>query len=359
MTALTLLALLALGTYFYRRSRRNTHEVVSMHYSRVTDLQLPQTSLRLRLARLPAFLLYVTVCCFAVALLNPKIPLPADQMPPEEPIRPTPQDGIAIYLLLDHSGSMNRSIAKGAEPTKLQALKKAAQAFIESRPHDLIGLIAFARTATILSPLTLDKETLYQQLRDLRAITDPTQDGTGIGYAIFKTVNLIAATKHFAEELAAKQKPSYTIKSAAIVLVTDGFQRPNDLDKGKWLRTMGMEEAADFAAVNQVHLYLVNVEPSLASEEFAPHRKLLERVAETTGGRFFLSSSKQSLQEIFQRINELEKSSLPVESLAQVNIGEDKDLHPHLALFPWFIAAGLLALAISLLLDTTVLRRVP
>lgn len=359
MTALTLLALLALGALLYRWRCQATHEVVSMRYSRVTDLPFPQTSLRLRLARLPELLLYVALCCFAVALLNPRIPLPADQMPPQEPIRPTPQEGIAIYLLLDHSGSMSRSSVKGAGPTKLQALKKAAQAFIESRPNDLIGLIAFARAATILSPLTLDKETLSQQLRDLRAITDPSQDGTGIGYAIFKTVNLIAATRHFAEDLALKQKPSYTIQSAAIVLVTDGFQRPNDLDKGKWLRTMGMEEAADFAAANQIHLYLVNVEPGLASDEFAPHRNLLERVAEATGGKFFLSSSKQSLQEIFEQIDQLEKSSLPIESLAQVKIQEDKDLHPHLALFPWFIAAGLLSLAIAVLFNTTALRRVP
>lgn len=328
-----------------------------MGYSHTSDLPL-ESSFRTHFAHLPRYLLFLALACFLLAWLDPSVrlsqPAPAGGPPP---VPKAPSKGIAIYLLLDQSGSMNQKSPPRNGPTKLAAMKKATQEFLAGRPHDLIGLIAYARAATVLSPLTLDHDELSRQIDALTTVTKPEQDGTGIGYALFKTVNMIVATREFAEQLARQGKPSYTIKNAVVVLVTDGFQSPNALDKGKWLRTMGMEEAAAFAQANHVKLYLINVEPHLASDEFAPHRRLLERVAQTTGGAFFLASSADNLQEIYAHIDQLEKSPLPLESQLQVHQAPTPP--PRLHLFPWFLGIGLSAFFLSVVLNATLLRQVP
>ena len=72
---------------------------------------------------------------------------------------------------------------------------------LKGRPNDLIGLVTFARGAQVLSPLTLDDEAVIDQLKKLQVVTDEKQDATAIGYAVYKTVDLIAAAKHYAQEL--------------------------------------------------------------------------------------------------------------------------------------------------------------
>lgn len=348
----------------YRWQRR--HHIPAVWYSRVSDLKTPAPSLRLIFADLPQWLFFLALSCFLIAWLDPRIPLVHTPTPlatsrEGELRRLAPTEGLAIYLLLDQSGSMSRiSPTDPLGPTKLDRLKAATSAFIRERPNDLIGLISFARAATILSPLTLDHEELLTQLQRLRPIADPERDGTGIGYAIFKTVNLITATRHFADALTVDGKPSYHIHDAVIVLVTDGFQSANPMDKGKWMRTMGMEEAAQYAQANHIKLYLVNIEPALSQEEFAPHRNLLEHVANLTGGQFFLAPGPQELQRIYADIDQLERSQVPSMDVPTDHGKRRQVLQgPEKHLYGFFLYAGLLALCAAVILSTTLLRRVP
>lgn len=89
--------------------------------------------------------------------------------------------------------------------------------------------------------------------------------------------------------------------------------------------------------------------------EFQPERDQMRRTAENTGGRFYIVKPGEYLQDIYQQINELEKSSLP-------NFGAQKRvLQPirTFSLYPWLIGTGLALLAVAVLLQTLVLRRVP
>jgi len=280
-----------------------------------------------------------------------------------------PSEGIAIYLVLDHSGSMAGEVrARFQTVTKMDLLKQVTKDFVtgnpklnlKGRPSDLLGLVTFSRGAQVLSPLTLDHQAIVDQLDQLTYTTDLSQDGTAIGYAIYKTANLIAATRHYAQELEGEGKPAYEIKSSVMILVTDGLQAPSPLDKGKKLRNIELLDAALYAKEQDVRLYVINVEPRIASKEFSAHRSLMKKAAQLTGGQFYLVDSSVSLDRIYSEIDRLEKSLLPVET---TYITPPKSLQPHLyrrvSFYPYLTGLGMFALLVAILLETTVMRRVP
>jgi Ca-activated chloride channel homolog len=308
----------------------------SYPYPRLLDLLIKNATYRTRLAPLPRYLNYLALALFLIALTNPYLN--------QVRINPAPlyTEGLAIYLVIDHSGSMQERIETGE--TKLAFSKKMSEEFVKHRKNDLIGLAAFARSTDVLTPLTLDHEDVLAKLESLTKVPNKDQEGSAIGYAIYKTVNLLAATRHFANE-----KDGYAIKNSLLVLVTDGLQDPNPLDFGNKLRTMGLEEAAQFAKEQKVRLYIINVEPQMAEAKFAPHRQLFQRITELTGGKFFLAANPNTLHDVYKEINQLEKSPIP----------ENAYLSTKLHLYPYFIGAGMALLLFSLLLDTTWLRRAP
>lgn len=322
----------------------------------------------------PRRLMWVALFAFAFAYVDPHLFV---RKHPEKPWqhlseRTPPTEGIAIYLLLDQSGSMAEKVltytstGSRRRMTKIELLKQVTEKFIDGdpqeqlpgRPDDMIGVISFARGASVLSPLTLDHEAIIKQLSKFNVVGSKDQDGTAIGYAIFKAVNLIAATRHYAEELIKKKEPAYTIKNSIIVLITDGMQDPNPLDAGKRLRNMDIPGAADYAKEQGVRLYIVNVEPKMALEEFAPNRHQMERAAGITGGKFFVMDHSTSLEQIYQEIDKLEKSRLPV-APQLMNRELRPDLYQRVSFYPYLIDIGLVCLLIAVLLESMVLRRVP
>lgn len=355
--------LLLIPLFFRYRQRQRTP---FLYYSQVSDLPVPGKEERYqRWYTLPDKLFMACLICFALALVDMRLLMPpappGDSGPLGRPqIIKTPTEGIALYFVVDVSGSMGRAVpfdtSEGFQYVpKIDLMKRLTETFIAGRPNDLIGLVSFARQAQVLAPLTLDHDAVINQLRKLQIVTDPTQDGTGIGYAIYKTASTIAATRHFGEQLPKNQKPAYAIESTAMILVTDGFQSPSPLDKGNWMRTIGMEEAARFAKDQGIKLYLVDIEPSLAKAEFEPHRQLLARVAETTGGKFFLAESYNALPDIYSQIDALEKSSLPIETEVQIKEGP----HREVPLYLLFVLAGMACFAVAVGLETLYLRVTP
>lgn len=282
-----------------------------------------------------------------------------------------PSEGIAIYLILDQSGSMEEKVAvqsltEGFHLTsKIDLLKQVSKQFIigdpalglQGRPNDMIGLIFFARAARVMAPLTLDHEAVLQELTRFKSVGDKDQDGTSIGYAIYKTANMIVATRHYAQELISKGEPAYTIKNSVLILITDGLQDPNPLDKGKRLRNMDVTEAAEYAKENNIKLYIVNVEPKLATDEFMPYRNIMKRAAEHTGGKFFMVGAGSNLEQIYKEIDKLEKSALPDFSSMDKNLRPD--LFIRVSMFPYLVVFGLICLLSVTVLDTLILRRVP
>lgn len=328
---------------------------------------------RARFAALPRFLSWLAVIALAIAFTDPHLFVKRKITPQQKQERPPPTEGIAIYLLLDQSGSMGEVVSVYStdgmrrKMTKIELLRQVTKEFIsgnpalglKGRPDDMIGLIAFARGADVLSPLTLDHEAIVHQLSKFNVVQQNDRDGTAIGYAIFKAANLIAATRHFTQELIEKGQPAYTIKSSVIILITDGMQDPNPLDRGNRLRFMDIPDAAAYVKEQGVHLYIINVEPKMATEEFAPQRHQMERAAALTGGKFFLMTNTTNLEQIYSQIDKLEKSQLPEGPEAVIDKSERPDLYRRISFYPYLIAFGLACLFSAFALDTTILRRVP
>lgn len=337
-----------------------TYSTPTLNFSDLSDLKLP--SKRQRFSQLPHHLYLATLLFLGLAFLDPHFlypkgyPLPHSKQPTS-----LPTEGIAIYLVVDQSGSMGEKIVsegffgRKQSLTKIDLLKEMSKQFISHRPSDLIGLIAFARIPRILSPLTLDHDALLNQLKEIQPVNNPEENGTAIGYAIYKTAHLIAATRHFAEDLQDQGKPAYQIKNSIMVVITDGFQDPSRLDYGNRLRTIELDEAAAYAKSQGIHLYIINIDPKFLSATFAPHRRQMQALAELTGGQLYLATREQDLQHVFDTIDRLEKSSIPT-SLGKSDTQENKR---RFSLYSYFIAIGLCCFLAALFLESTLLRKFP
>lgn len=347
-----------------------------LKFSDMQGFMPAKNSWRVSLAVWPRNLMWLALLSFILAFVDPHLFLPRTRQPnhtqDQNKFLP-PTEGIAIYLVLDQSGSMAEEVQvydpSGARKrmTKINLLKQVTKQFVSGdpslglpgRPDDMIGLIAFARGASVLSPLTLDHEAILKQLSKFNVVGNKDQDGTAVGYAIFKATSLIAATKYYAQELIAKGEPAYTVKNSIIILITDGLQDPNPLDQGKRLRNIDIPGAAEYAKEQGVRLYFVNVEPRMALEEFAPNRRQMQRSAELTGGKFFLMNNATNLEQIYAEIDQLEKSQLPAQPPKAIERDQRPDLYRRISFYPYLIAFGLLSLLAAVVLEATVLRRVP
>jgi Ca-activated chloride channel family protein len=374
--ALALVFGLAVLLFFLRRWRK-TFDVPHLSFSHLSSFSVGKG--RASLNWLPPALLWSSLFSFSLAFTDPHLLLDRkwenSGMPtsPRDAGQPPPTEGIAIYLVLDRSGSMSDKVL-ARTPTgnrrylsKIDLVKEMTSKFIQGdpaiglagRPDDLIGLIFFARAANVEAPLTLDHGAVLQQLAKYNVIGQMDLDGTGIGYALFKTANLIAATRRYSQELAQQgEAPAYSIKSSVIILLTDGLQDPNPLDKGKRLRNMDIPEAAAYIKEQGIRLYVVTVDPELSTEQYAPYRHILQRATESTGGKYFMVDSITNLDQIYKAIDQLEKSAIPVQ-YKEINKDDRPDLYKRISFYPYLIALGLLCLLASVLLETVFLRKVP
>lgn len=333
----------------------------SLSFSKVGDLKF--ATWRSNLCRYPKKFHTAALFFFGLAFLNPQIPLvKSDAFKTKQiQIKELPTEGIAIYLALDRSGSMSEKVKAMDKngsvvlTSKIDLLKEVTKQFILDHPSDLLGIATFARVPRIIVPLTLDQETLLDKLNKIEVVKSAEDDGTAIGYAIFKTANLIAATRHFAEDLRKGGKSPYTIKSAVIIAVTDGFQDPSKLDYGNRLRTLELDDAAKYAKSQGIRLYVINIDPSLGTPEFAPERKQLQTITNLTGGKFYLVDESADLQEIYDDIGRLEKGAI----IRKGALREKEKLSYLFPLYPYLIGIGLFFLLSSLLLENLILKRIP
>lgn len=377
-TAFFWVAVLGICTLvWYRYIRRE--KLPLFYFSSLDPFNFSPSSFKHRYARLPAFFFVLGLLMWLIAFIDPHVEK-KELVSKNSDKKANPShfatEGIALYLVLDRSGSMATKIVETTSgdqyvlKTKMEELKSLTRTFIEGnnelglqgRPMDLVGLVAFARIPEVLVPLTLDHQTVLNALDSLDVVKDLNQDGTAIGYAMYKTANLISALQELSKKWEGKGKAPYEIKGSAIVLVTDGFQSPHPDDKKNPRRSMGIEEAGKLVQQRGIHLYLISIDPAIDNEEYAPQRRLMTRVAEATGGRFYAVSDPAKLKSIYQDINILEKTKIPDLSLqgkTKIKTQEHSTATREHSFYPAFILAGLLCIALGLILKTTILRTAP
>lgn len=250
--------------------------------------------------------------------------------------------GIDIMIALDVSRSMlteDFTIA-GRRANRVDAIREITQRFIEARPNDRIGLLAFAGRPYLVSPPTLDHDWLISNL-DERVRIGLVEDGTAIGSAIVSAANRL------------KDREA---KSRIVVLLSDG-----DNNAGK----VNPDTAAEAALALGLKVYTIGVGTNgIAPFPVGPDpfngqmryqniqvefdEKTLTDVARIAKGRFFRADSSRALEDIYAQIDRLEKSKAQVDKYRR-----RRDL------FPWFAGAALCCLSAQLALSQTLWRRLP
>jgi Ca-activated chloride channel homolog len=247
--------------------------------------------------------------------------------------------GVDIMLLLDVSGSMQSLDFKleGLPASRVDVVKSVVRKFIGARPNDRIGLTIFAGMPYLMSPVTLDHGWLLSNLERVR-IGD-IEDGTAIGSALASGLNRLR---------------NQTAKSKIIILMTDGQNNSGQITP---------ITAAEAAKALGVKVYTIGIgvrgeAPIPVTDAFGRRRIVMEkvdvdedtlnRIATTTGARFYRATDTDSLNRIYSEIDKLEKTAFTVHSYESWQ-----------ELFAWPALAGLLVLGLSLLSQFVLRRRIP
>ena len=243
-------------------------------------------------------------------------------------------EGIDIQVVLDVSGSMS---AEDFQPrNRLEVAKDVTQEFISKRVADRIGIVIFAGQALTKAPLTSDHPMLQLLLESVALETLP--DGTAIGLALANA--------------AARLKDS-AAKTKVVVLLTDGVNNRGAIDP---------DSAAAVCEGLGIKVYTIGVGTQGVIEVDATDpfgravrqkvqvefdEELLRRVAERTGGKFFHATDPESLRDIFNEIDELEKTPLRVKRYIRYNETFQPLVHAALILLAFPLLLGLLGLTVE------------
>ena len=259
-------------------------------------------------------------------------------------------NGIDIMILLDVSLSMlSEDYSIGTKrASRLEVVKQVTEKFINGRPDDRIGVIAFSGRAYLVSPLTLDHSWLVENLSRLsiRRIGDQTaigsslvEDGTAIGSALATAANRLR-DKH--------------AKSRVIVLLTDG-----DNNAGK----IPPLTAAEAAAAIGIKIYTIGAGTNglvpfphsdgfgntYYSQEYMPFKEdTCREIARIGNGVFFRAADTKTMTEIFEQIDQFEKTEIELQKYESYQ-----------DIFMWFLGAGVCLLGATFALRQTVWSKVP
>ena len=288
---------------------------------------------KMKKARTGAFLaslIYAAMACLIVALARPQLGKTLEHIQ---------ASGIDIMLVLDVSGSMTaEDYTIGSQrANRLDAVKRVTQKFIEGRPNDRIGIVAFAGRPYLVSPITLDHDWLIKNLD--RVQIGLVEDGTAIGSALASAASRL------------KDKEA---KSKLIVLLTDGANNAG--------RVMPLT-AAEASKALGIKIYTIGAGSSgpvpvpvkdpfgrtfYQKMIFEFDEKLLGEISKIGGGKYFRAADTASLDTTFHEIDRLEKSKVEMEKNVDV-----KDF------FWWFVAGGVLFLVVEFILSQTIWRKLP
>ena len=318
---LLLLVPLAFALWWWIRRRR------PMPAAQYSDVRLPAEASRRRWwVILPPALRAFALVALIVAAAGPRIGGDTVEVKKE---------GIAIVITIDISSSI---LAEDFAPSnRLEVAKQQAVGFIRGRSADRIGLVAFAGEALTQVPVTLDYPVIEQAVMDLKI--GSLEDGTAIGSGLATAVNRL------------RRAPD---KSKVILLLTDGENNKGLIDP----RTAASTAAAFGIKVYTIGVGTIGEAPIPTGRglggfryELLPVRidePLLQEIAQKTGGRYFRAKDSEALSRIFRQIDVLEKTPIQVTRYTRY----DETTRP-------LILLGLGALALELLLATTLVVRVP
>ncbi|MBI4384202.1 MAG: VWA domain-containing protein [Nitrospinae bacterium] len=322
-----LLLLLAVIPVLMMMDRENRRAV--LHYSSIQNLQAVRSRTLSLVSVIPPALRYLTIALLVVALARPQEGRKTVEIL---------SAGVDIVLAIDASGSMQALdfLKDKNRVNRLEVVKDVARDFVNNRPNDRIGMVVFGAEAFTQCPLTLDHNVLLSFLD--RVKIGVAGDATAIGSAIGISV---------------KRLKDLESKSKVVILLTDGRSNAGNIPP---------LQAAEIAKQYGVKVYTVGVgthgkAPFLVDAFFGRQlvyqdvdldEDTLKSIANLTGAKYFRAADRESLTDVYNQINRLEKSEVKV-----------VDHSEHTEMFPVFLVPGLLLALLDVLVSNTRLQRIP
>lgn len=317
---LLLLPLLVLW-YWKKQANRRAAMVVSS----TSVLEKSRSGWKRKFYHLPFILRLLTLACIILALARPQTRFDEEQVSGE---------GVDIILCIDVSGSM---LAQDFSPNRLEAAKQVAAEFVDSRKTDRVGVVIFSGESFTICPITTDKAVLKSQIYGIQS--GLLEDGTAIGSGLATSSDRLRTSK---------------AKSKVVILLTDGENNggqippvtAKEIAKRLGIRVYTIGVGTDGYAPIPVQADDGSVQ--MQREKVNIDEKLLTQIANETGGRYFRAQDNESLENIYEEIDQLEKSTIEVSAMRRYT---EKFL-------PLALAA-IVFLFLEWLLRLTILRKFP
>ncbi len=318
---LLLLLLPVVAIYIYREVKGRTPYML---VSSIMPWQHKGGGFKKVLRHFPFILRLLALAAIIVAIARPRSSSTFERVDTE---------GIDIMLALDVSTSM---LARDFIPNRINAAKEIAIQFVAERPSDRIGVAVFAGESYTQSPLTTDRATLINLIKEIDC--GIIEDGTAIGNGLATAV--------------ARLKDSQA-KSRVVILLTDGVNNAGEISP---------QMAAEIAKTYGIRVYTIGVGAmgtapypiqtpfgiELQQVEVQIDEPLLEKIAQETDGKYFRATDNTKLLEIYGEINKMEKSRTLVDSFPMYK-----------ELFMNFALVALAAIVLELLLRIFVVKQIP
>jgi Ca-activated chloride channel family protein len=319
---LALFVLVPVVAYYIWRAIQGA--MPSLQVSTMAGLKGASASVLKILRHVPFALRCMAIALFILAMARPRS---------SEKFERVDAEGIDIMLALDISTSM---LARDFKPDRISAAKDIAIQFIADRPTDRMGIVVFAGESFTQCPLTFDRATLINLMKDVE--TGLIEDGTAIGNGLATAVGRLKDSD---------------AKSHIVILLTDGVNNRGEiapLMAAEIAKTYGVRVYTIGVGANGTAPYPVMTERGIILQQMPVEidENLLRQIAEMTGGRYFRATDNTKLLEIYNEINQMEKARVSVDSFP---IYKEE--------FMPFALAALAALILELLLRLLILRRLP
>lgn len=295
--------------YFYTKNKKNN--LVAINFSRVSVSKVLKNKSSFKALDIPFYLLIASLIFLIIALARPvKLKYRGDYN----------GKGIYIALVVDVSPSM---LGEDISPTRIESSKKTIIEFIKKREFDKISIVTFALRPSVLSPLTLDYQSLIEKVESI----DIDEEGsTSIGLGIVTAVDTLRNADKESEKV--------------IILLTDGENNAGEIEP---------EYAAEIASMFNIKIYTIGLGEAGSSYvwvtyndpvygkrrvkmPFTLNEDTLISIAGQTGGRYFNAKNSFALKNIYNIISRIEKKPIKDDTAAAY-----KDLFAPFLLFALFL----------------------
>lgn len=277
--------------YIYKERKQN----LALKFSTVSGFEKSRKSLKIYIRHILIIFRILSFASLVVVLARPQTSSSMEKISTE---------GIDIVISLDVSTSM---LAEDFKPNRIEAAKNQAIDFIDKRVNDRLGLVVFSAESFTQCPITVDHTVLKNLVSSVKS--GMVEDGTAIGMGLATAVTRLKESK---------------AKSKVVILLTDGVNNTG---------IIAPKTAAEIAHTFGIRVYTIGVgtrgtAPYPLQTPFGTQYRnvevqidddLLQEIAGMTGGKYFRATNNKGLNEIYNEIDNLEKTKVDVAVYSKKN----------------------------------------